>query len=67
MALINAYRSQIAMRSAVNKLLCIEETEYVDIYIAAHSENNIPHRIERMPADEWEKIKSAEETDDTLI
>lgn len=67
MALIHAYRNQVAMRSAVNKLLCIEETEYVDIYVAARSETHISPGIERMPADEWQKIKTAEETDETLL
>ena len=65
--LINAYRAQPEIQPAVNRLLGIEQDGNVYIYTAAHSEEKRLDEIVRMSKKDWEKIKNAPETDDTLL
>lgn len=65
--LINAYRAQQRLQPAVDRLLGIEQDGSVYIYTAAHSDEKRLDEIVRMSKKDWEKIKNAPETDDTLL
>ncbi|MBQ8140602.1 MAG: helix-turn-helix transcriptional regulator [Clostridia bacterium] len=67
--LINAYRSQPSMQTAVDKLLGLSESddEYVSLYVAAHSDDNRQDAFVVMNKDQWKKIENAPETDDPLM
>lgn len=66
--LIQAYRRNIDMQKAINRLLQIENTEsdYVSIYSAAQSDNNSEDKIEKISAARLQKLKDAPESDEDL-
>ncbi len=66
-SIIIAYRAQPDIRTAVDRLLGIEDDGFINVYTAAHSEDNHPDKIVRMRNEQWEKIKNAPQTDDPLI
>ncbi len=66
-ALIIAYRTQPEIQTAVDRLLGIEANGYVNVYAAAHSEDEHPDSIIRIRQEQWKRIKEAPETDETLI
>lgn len=66
--ILRAYRSQPEMRVAVEKLLGVhEDNEYVRLYTAANSSDSHPDEVIKLPKEDWERIKSSPDTDDTLI
>ena len=66
--LVLAYRARPEMRPAVDRLLDIDNTEeYVSLYAAASSSDNLPDGIVHMSREQWEKIKNAPETDEKLL
>ena len=66
--ILHAYRSQPEMRTAVEKLLGVhDENGYVRLYTAAKSDDQHPDKVVLVPKDQWEKIKNAPDTDDTLL
>ena len=75
--LVLAYRARPEMRPAVVRLLYIENIEnietienneeYVSLYAAASSSDNLPDGIVHMSREQWEKIKNAPETDEKLL
>ena len=66
--LIEAYRLHPEFQDAVDRLLGIDDGNgYLNIYSAASSTDNQPDNIISMKKEEWEKLKTAEETDDTLL
>ena len=67
MALINAYRSQPELQVAVDRLLGIEQNGDVYVYTAAQSKDKRPDTVSRIAKEDFEKIKNAPDTDDTLI
>lgn len=67
MALINAYRSQPELQVAVDRLLGIEQKGDVYVYNAAQSEDKRPDTVTRIAKEDWEKIKNAPNTDNTLL
>lgn len=64
---ITAYRLHPEFQSAVDHLLGVESDGYVQIYSAASSKDNRPDQIITIKKEEWEKIKSAKDTDDPLL
>ena len=64
---ITAYRLHPEFQSAVDHLLGVENDGYVQIYSAASSKDNHPDQIITIKKKEWEKIKSAKDTDDPLL
>ncbi|MBE6535406.1 MAG: helix-turn-helix transcriptional regulator [Ruminococcaceae bacterium] len=64
---INAYRAQPELQTAVERLLGIEEGGRSYVYVAAHSEDRHPDVIRRISKDELAKLKNAPETDETLL
>ena len=65
--LIAAYRAKPEMQAAVDKLLGLNEDGYVRIYSAARSMDKKPDNIITLQQEDWERIKNAPETDETLI
>ena len=65
--LIHAYRAQPELQKAVDKLLGIDDTNGIYVYTAAHSDDRQHDAIIRMDKDDWNKIKNAPQTDDTLL
>lgn len=66
LALIEAYRSRPEMQPAVDKLLGIESEEYVQVYMAARSDEKRPDKIIAVSKQFIEKAENAPETDDPL-
>lgn len=64
---INAYRAQPELQTAVERLLGIEEGGRSYVYVAAQSEDRHPDVIRRISKDELAKLKNAPETDETLL
>ena len=64
--IVLAWRRNPRMQEAVCRLLNIP-TEQVEVYIAAHSSDNHPHKILRISAQQWDALISAPQTDDDLI
>ena len=64
---ITAYRLHPEFQGAVDHLLGVENDGYVQIYSAASSKDNRPDQIITIKKEEWEKIKSAKDTDDPLL
>lgn len=67
MDLIRSYRLHPEFQVAVDRLLGIESDGYVQVYSAASSKDNRPDQIIAIKKEEWEKIKSAKDTDDPLL
>ena len=66
--ILKAYRSHPEMHTAIEKLLGVQgDGDYVRIYTAAKSEDNHPDEIIDLPKEEWENIKNAPDTDESLI
>ena len=66
--LIEAYRLHPEFQDAVDRLLGIDDGNgYLHIYSAASSADNRPDNIITMKKEEWERLKAAEETGDTLL
>ena len=65
--LLNAYRAQPELQLAVNRLLGIENSNEVYVYIASSSIDNRPDTITRISKQEIEKIQNAPETDEDLM
>lgn len=64
---IRAYRNKPEMQPAVDKLLNIyEDTNIVNVYRAAKSEESHPDEIVPMSRERLQKLKDAPETDDIL-
>ncbi len=67
LSVINAYRAQPQMQSAVHRLLGIEEIETIELWSAANSiENRAPQTTETT-LKKWERIKNAPETKKDLL
>lgn len=66
-AVLNAYRNHPEMQPAVDKLLGINNEDYVQLYTAASSKDNRPDEFINMPREKWEKIKNTPDTDDSLM
>lgn len=64
---INAYRAQPELQTAVERLLGIEESARSYVYVAARSDINLHDSIHRISREELEKLQSAPETDETLL
>lgn len=65
--IIEAYRNKPEMQPAVDKLLNIyENTNSVNVYRAAKSEESHPDEIVPMSRERLQKLKDAPETDDIL-
>lgn len=65
--IIEAYRNKPEMQPAVDKLLNIyEDTNSVNVYRAAKSEESHPDEIVPMSRERLQKLKDAPETDDIL-
>lgn len=65
--LLQAYRAQPELQSAVDRLLGIEQDGYVRLYAAAHSDTAQKDEQIRMSRERWESLKTAPETDDPLL
>ncbi len=64
---IEAYRKQVQMQTAVDRLLgIIDEYDY-SVYAAAKSSDNRPPRIIMKTKKEWEAIENAPDTDEDLL
>ena len=63
--LILRYRQMTDMQSAVDKLLGLPDGDepLIPVYVAAHSENNAPDRIEYLTREEAERLKNAPPAD----
>lgn len=63
--LILRYRQMTDMQSAVDKLLGLPDGDepLIPVYVAAHSENNAPDRIEYLTREEAERLKNAPAAD----
>lgn len=64
---IFAYRENPQLQAAIDQILGVEREEYTRLYAAAFSDDNRPDGIIYMKKDEWERIKNAPETKDTLL
>lgn len=64
---LDAYRAQVEMQPAVDRLLGVPaEEETVTLYSAAHSKDNTPDEIITISKAEWERLKSLPFTDQDL-
>ena len=64
---LDAYRAQVEMQPAVDKLLGVPaEEETVTLYSAAYSKDNTPEEIITISKAEWERLKSLPFTDQDL-
>ena len=64
---INAYRAQPELQTAVERLLGIDKNEKTYVYVAAHSDDRHPDVIRRISKEELDKLENAPETDETLL
>ena len=65
--LLFAYRQHPEMRSAVRRLLCLDEQDGIYLYTAAHSEDKRLDTVAFIDREKWERLKCAPETDETLM
>ena len=64
---LDAYRAQVEMQPAVDRLLDVPaEEETVTLYSAAYSKDNTPEEIITISKAEWERLKSLPFTDQDL-
>ena len=63
---LSAYRKNLQMQVAVDRLLGITDDQYT-VYAAAKSIDNKAPRIIRKSKEDWEKIENAPDTDDDLL
>ncbi len=67
MSVMIAYRAQVEMQPAVDRLLGVPaEEETVTLYSAAYSKDNTPEEIITISKAEWERLKSLPFTDQDL-
>ena len=64
---INAYRAQPELQTAVERLLGIEQDGKTYVYVAAHSGDRHPDVITRISKEELDRLQNAPETDETLL
>ncbi len=64
---IHAYRSDPDLQKALNSLLGIESKEHVALYMAAHSKDQHHDSVLTKTKADWEQIKNAPQTNDTLL
>lgn len=64
---INAYRAQPELQTAVERLLGIEQSGKTYVYVAAHSDDRRPDTIKRISKEELDRIQNAPETNETLL
>ena len=65
--IVLAYRQNILMRDAVDKLLGVSDSDVILAYRAACSEDSHPGEVVEVSDDVIEKLRSAPDTDDGLI
>ena len=65
--MINAYRAQPELQTAVERLLGIEQSGKTYVYVAAHSDDRHPDVITRISKEELERLENAPENDETLL
>ena len=66
-AVLEAYRAQPELQKAVDKLLGVEDHGKLYLYTAAHSDDRQLDTIISISKEEYNKIKTAPKTDDSLM
>ena len=61
---MTAYRAKPEMQPAVDKLLGVEQCEYVSVPLAARSKENKPVEIQNISKDKIEQIQNVESVED---
>lgn len=66
-AVLQAYRLQVHLQEAVDRVLGVEKDGTVLLFAAAQSEDDRPASLIRKDQKSWNKIKNTCETDDPLL
>lgn len=66
--IIKAYRAQPDIQALIREMLGVDAKDgSIRVYTAAHSEDNHHDGVVTLQKDEWNRIKNAPDTDQTLI